>query len=116
MNKNWLTARQTKYTGYASLYIVIILAVLVIANFLGNRHNQSVDTTENKRFSLSDQTEKVVGNLETDVKITVYDQTSRFPEAKDLLDRYSNLSPKLSVDYIDPDKKPQLAQAAGITS
>jgi gliding motility-associatede transport system auxiliary component len=116
MSKNWLTARQTKYTGYASLYIVIILAVLAIVNFLGNRHNKSVDTTENKRFSLSDQTEKVVGNLASDVKITVYDQTSRFAPAKDLLDRYSNLSPKLSIDYIDPDKNPQIAQAAGITS
>ena len=27
MSKNWLTARQTKFTGYVSLYIVIVVAV-----------------------------------------------------------------------------------------
>ncbi len=34
----------------------------------------------------------------------------------DLLDRYKNLSNKLQVNYIDPDKKPDLARAAGIRS
>ena len=116
MNTNWLKARQTKYSAYVTLYIVIILAVLAAVNFLANRHDKSYDSTSNKRYSLSDQTGKVVKGLDQDVKITLYDQTSRFTEARDLLDRYANLSPKLSVDYVDPDKKPQLARAAGITS
>ncbi len=113
---NWLKARQTKFAGYVTVYILVVIAALAIVNFLANRHNKSFDATSNKRYSLSDQTEKVVENLETDVTISVYDQTSRFAEARDLLDRYENLSPKLSVDYIDPDKKPQAARAAGITS
>jgi len=116
MNIHWIKARQTKYTGYAVLYILIILAVLAAVNFLANRHNKSYDSTSNKRYSLSDQTKKVVQNLDLDVKITLFDQTSRFAEARDLLDRYENLSPKLSVEYIDPDKKPQLARASGITN
>ena len=36
-----------------------------------------------------------------------------FSNARDLLDRYAALSPKLHVQYIDPVKKPQLAKAAG---
>jgi ABC-type uncharacterized transport system involved in gliding motility auxiliary subunit len=39
---------------------------------------------------------------------------SEFARAKDLLDRYDTLSPKLTVAYIDPDRKPQLAKAAGV--
>ena len=113
---NWLKARQTRYGAYAALYLIIVLAVLAAANFLANRHNKSYDATSNKRYSLSDQTEKVVKGLETDVRITLYDQTSRFTEARDLLGRYDNLSPRLSVDFVDPDKKPQAARAAGITS
>jgi len=116
MNTNWLKTRQTKYTAYVTLYIVIILAVLATVNFLANRHNKSYDATSNKRYSLSDQTEKVVKGLKQDVKITLFDQTSRFTQARDLLDRYANLSPKLSVEYVDPDKKPQLARAAGVTT
>ncbi len=35
-------------------------------------------------------------------------------EGKDLLDEYANLSPKVHVAYVDPDKSPELARAAGI--
>jgi len=116
MKLDWLKARQTKYTAYVTLYIAIVVAVLVVVNYLANRHNKSYDATANKRFSLSEQTEKVVKGLQHDAKITYFAQTSRFTEARDLLDRYDNLSPRLSVEYIDPDKKPQLARAAGVRS
>src|SRR3954447_6951499 len=114
MNKNWMTARQTRFTGYVALYVLIVIGALGLANWLAQRYNKSVDTTSNKRFSLSDQTDKVVKNLKQDVKITYWDKTSEFQKAKDLLDRYDTLSPKLSVDYVDPYKKPQEARAAGI--
>jgi ABC-type uncharacterized transport system involved in gliding motility auxiliary subunit len=114
MKFGWIKARQTKYTAYFTVYLLVVLAVLGAVNFLANRHNKSLDTTTNKRFSLSDQTEKVVKNLKQDVKVTLYDQTSRFAQARDLLDRYDNLSAKLSVSYVDPYKKPQQARAAGV--
>ncbi len=114
MNTTWLKARQTKYTAYVTAYIVITIAVLALANFLANRHNKSIDTTTNKRFSLSDQTEKVVKNLKQDVKLRYFDLGSKFAQARDLLDRYDNLSPKLSVEYIDLLKKPQIARQAGV--
>jgi ABC-type uncharacterized transport system involved in gliding motility auxiliary subunit len=116
MNSEWLKTRQTKFTAYATIYILIVIAVLGLINWLANRHNKSVDTTSNKRFSLSDQTKKVVSNLKQDVKVTYFDKTSSFTQAKDLLERYETLSPKLSVDYVDPDKKPQVAKSMGVKS
>ena len=114
MRSAWLQARQTRYTAYVTLYILIVIGALGLANWLANRHNKSYDTTSNKRFTLSDQTNKVVAGLKQDVRVTYYDKTDNFPRAKDLLDRYDSLSTKLRVDYVDPDKKPQLARAAGI--
>ena len=114
MKFDWLKARQTKYTVYASVYIVVIVAVLAAANWLANRHNKSYDATSNKRYSLSEQTDKVVKGLKNDVKVYYFDRTSEFSRARDLLDRYDNLSTKLTVEYIDPDKKPQLARAMGV--
>ncbi|HWQ55755.1 MAG TPA: GldG family protein [Bryobacteraceae bacterium] len=113
MKTGWLKKRQTKYTAYAATYIVVVLAVLSAANFLANRYNKSYDATANKQFSLSDQTLKVVRNLNRDVKITYFDESTRFPQARDLLDRYKTLSTKLTVEYIDPVRKPQVARAAG---
>ncbi|HLI83077.1 MAG TPA: GldG family protein [Bryobacteraceae bacterium] len=112
---NWMKARQTKYTAYVSLYIVVIVAVLAAANFLANRYDKSYDATKNKQFTLSDQTIKVVKGLKAPVKITYFDSQTNFPTARNLLERYANLSTKVHVDYIDPVKKPQQARAAGFS-
>jgi ABC-type uncharacterized transport system involved in gliding motility auxiliary subunit len=111
-----MASRQVRYTAYAGTYIVVFVAILAGINFLANRHNKSFDTTTNKRFSLSEQTEKVVKGLPNDVRITVVDKTERFNASRDLLDRYSNLSTRLKVEYVDPEKSPQLARALGARS
>jgi ABC-type uncharacterized transport system involved in gliding motility auxiliary subunit len=115
MTAKWLKSRQTQYGAYAAIYILVVLAVLSAANWLGGRHNKSIDTTANKRFSLADQTEKVVRGLKKDVRVLFFEETARFPQGRDLLDRYKNLNPgRLNVEYIDPVKKPQMAREYGI--
>jgi len=113
MRADWIKARQTKFTAYVAVYALVIVAVLGVANFLANRYNKSYDSTANKQFSLSDQTEKAVKGLKKDVTVTYFGDTNSFRDARDLLGRYTNLSPKLKVEYIDPLKKPQVAIAAG---
>jgi ABC-type uncharacterized transport system involved in gliding motility auxiliary subunit len=114
VNLALLKARQTKYAAYASVYIVVVLAIVTIANVLANRYVKTYDATSNKRFSLSDQTAKIVKGLKQDAKLTYFDQSTRFQQAKDQLDLYANLSPKVHVEYLDPDKSPQVAREAGI--
>jgi ABC-type uncharacterized transport system involved in gliding motility auxiliary subunit len=114
MASQWIKARQTKYVAYAATYIIIMVAVVFVANVLADRYNKSFDATSNKRYSLSDQTAKIVKGLKQDVTITYFNQSTHFREGKDLLDQYSNLSHKVQVKYIDPDKEPQLAREAGI--
>src|SRR6266478_2829932 len=115
MNTEWVKARQTRYAAYATTYIIIILAVLVVANFLANRYNKAFDATANKRFTLSDQTKKVVGDLKQDITIQYFDRPTGMTAGKDLLDRYAGLSPKVHIEYVDYLKKPQLARAANIS-
>jgi ABC-2 type transport system permease protein len=115
VNTEWLKARQTKYAAYATTYIIIILAVLVVANFLANRYNKTFDATSNKRYSLSDQTKKIARDLKKDITIQYFDKPSGMQAGKDLLDRYALLSPKIHIEYIDYLKKPQLARAANIS-
>src|SRR5579862_1385490 len=114
MADQWLKARQTKYVAYATTYVLVILAVVVVANVLGDRYNKSYDATSSKRYSLSEQTAKIVRGLKQDATITYFNQSTRFADGKDLLDQYANLSRKVHVDYIDPDKNPQAAREAGI--
>ena len=113
---NWLKARQTKYTAYMAVYIIVILAVLAAVNFLANRYSKAYDSTKNKQYSLSDQTIKIVKELKTPVKLVYFGNTSEFGGARDTLDRYASLSSKISVQYVDPVKKPQIAKAEGFRS
>ena len=115
MNKPlFLKARQTKYAAYAITYIAVVIAVVCIGNALADRYNKTYDGTANKRYSLSEQTAKIVKGLKQDATITYFDQTTHFQHAKDTLEQYANLSPKIHVEYVDPDKKPELARQAGI--
>ena len=115
MNSRLLNARQTKYAAYAALYVIVMLAIVSVANVLANRYNKSYDSTANKRYSLSDQTAKIVKGLKQTAAISYYDRQSGFQQAKDLLDRYSTLSPRIRVEYVDVEKRPQEARAAGVT-
>src|SRR5580698_5219647 len=113
MAANWMKTRQTKYWSYTGTYIIVILAVLFGVNFLANRYDKSYDSTANKQFSLADQTIKVVKDLKRDVNVTYFGANETFTGARDLLDRYAALSPKFHVTYLDPERKPAQAKAAG---
>jgi len=93
VNTGLLKARQTKYIAYVVIYVLVVLTALVIANFLSNRYNKSYDATANKRYSLSDQTAKIVKGLKQDATITYFDQSTSFDRARDLLTEYKDLSP-----------------------
>jgi ABC-type uncharacterized transport system involved in gliding motility auxiliary subunit len=98
-----------------TVYLAVILAIVSVANVLANRYNKSYDSTANKRYSLSDQTAKIVKGLPQQASITYYDQAGKFPAAKDMLERYTTLSPKIHLDYVDTAKNPQAVRAAGVT-
>jgi ABC-type uncharacterized transport system involved in gliding motility auxiliary subunit len=109
-----LKARQTRYAAYAAIYVLVVITAVVIVNVLANRYSKSYDGTSNKRYSLSEQTAKIVKGLKENATILYFDQGTRFQHAKDLLDEYASLSPKIHVDYIDPDKNPQQTREEGI--
>jgi len=114
VNPGLLRARQTKYAAFAAIYLLAVLTAVVIANVLANRYEKTYDSTANKRYSLSEQTAKIVKGLTQPAYITYYDQSTRFQHARDLLEQYTRLSPKIHVEFIDPDKNPQKAREAGI--
>ena len=116
MAANWTKSRATKYAGYATLYTLVMVGVLAAINFLANRYDKSWDSTHNKQFSLSDQTIKIAKGLKNDVTMVYFGEQASFVSAKDLLDRYSTLSPKIHPEYIDPTRNPQKARSEGYRS
>lgn len=114
MSQDQMKTRRQQAVLSTAAYIPIVLAVLVGINWLANRHNKTYDATANKRFSISDQTEKTIKGLKEAVTVTYFDETEGFRQAKDLLDRYEGISDKLKIEYVDIRKKPQVLREKGI--
>lgn len=114
MNTELLKTRQAKFAGYVTAYVLIIVVAIVVVNILADRYDKHYDGTANKRYSLSDQTKKIVAGLGQEATLRYFDQSTRYTQGKDLLDQYAALSSKIHVEYVDPDKSPELAREAGI--
>src|ERR1700744_1336401 len=109
-----VSGKQAQYGATALLYSLIVIAALVLVNWLGNRYNKSADLTANKQYTLSDETKKVVKGLKSDATITYFDTRRGFESAKAMLDRYANLSSKIHVQYVDYLRNPAEAAAFGV--
>ena len=70
--KTFVTARSTKYGLNSLVMIILVLAIVALANWLINKHPYRYDTTKSKQFSLSPLTVNTLKNLKIPVKITAF--------------------------------------------
>jgi len=97
-----------------ALYTLIGIALVVLVNWFVNRHDTRWDMTPNKKYSLSEQTRKLLKALNRDVTIYVFDRRDSFGERRDLLDMYATATHRLRVKYVDPNREPALAREYGV--
>jgi gliding motility-associatede transport system auxiliary component len=102
--------RNTRYGTIASASVIIVLGLLIAVNYLSTRRNKRWDLTENKQYSLSDQSVKLLRGIASPVKFIVFDQEVNFDRYRTRLTEYSYNSPQVQVEYIDPDKTPVKAR------
>jgi ABC-type uncharacterized transport system involved in gliding motility auxiliary subunit len=111
-----LAGRATRYGLSAAVLIVLILGVIALIEAVSYRHSYRVDLTENKRWSLSPQTVKVVGDLSVPVKAIAFyrpDQPGK-RTAEDLLKQYAGRSDgKFTWEVVDADRNPLVARQYG---
>lgn len=104
-----LGRRQARYGANLAILIALVFGILVAVNYLVNRHNKRWDLTAAKQFTLSDQTVKIVGNLDRDLNIVILDRRDRAAPARELLDEYRYHSERISVEVIDQEAQPARA-------
>lgn len=99
-----------------AIYTLIVLALIVLVNWFVSNHDKTADMTPNKKYSLSEQTRKILRDLNKDVTIYAFDRQRGFSELRDVLGMYSTASDKVKVKYVDPDHQPALAREFGVRS
>jgi ABC-type uncharacterized transport system involved in gliding motility auxiliary subunit len=110
--------RTLKYGSHASLFTIIVLAVVVLLYSLVVRHNQRFDVTQAKRFTLADQSVKLVQALTYSIKVLGFYSLDAGREREmftDLLKQYAQHTDKISYEVVDPDRQPALAKQYDIT-
>ncbi|MEZ5336696.1 MAG: GldG family protein [bacterium] len=112
---------RTKRKGNSLAEIFIVLAIVVVVNFLGYRLlRYRADFTENRMYTVSQQTKDFLTNLDAPLSIDFYMTTELPPqlaamrtEVRDRLSEFENLSRgNLTVHYIDPRDDEELKQKA----
>jgi ABC-type uncharacterized transport system involved in gliding motility auxiliary subunit len=108
--------RSTRMGVNSVLMVLLFSGILIIVNFLSSRHSVRWDLSENQTFTLAPQTHRVLRSLPRDVKITVFtrEKDPGYQAFKERLESYRQASTKLSVEFVDPEKQPKLAQSYGI--
>jgi gliding motility-associatede transport system auxiliary component len=104
------SGRQARLGSLSIASILIVLGILAAINYLSNRHNKRWDLTAAKQHSLSEQTKKMLQGLNKPVRATVFTRSEDFERFRNRLDEYQYYSKQLQVEYVDPVKRPALAE------
>ena len=103
-------SKQVRYGGYALLTSLGMVAVMVLVNLVVDQFQLEVDLTQNRLFSLSDQTFQVLDNLDSDVTVYQIGTTGREnPLIDSVLERYAKRSSHIKLATLDPERNPGLA-------
>jgi ABC-type uncharacterized transport system involved in gliding motility auxiliary subunit len=103
--------RQMRYGTNTLVLVVVVLAILGVVNYLVLRHSRRFDLTKGQRYSLSDQTRKVLAGLKEDVKVTYFARGRDLTRGQDRLKEFQGVTPKIQADFVDPVASPARAQA-----
>ncbi len=99
--------KRVRYGGYAALVTLAAVVILVVVNLIIQQFPASIDMTENRLFTLSDQTLELLDELESDINIYgLYRPGSENPNVVNVLEKYQRASNHITVEYMDPDRNP----------
>ncbi len=107
-----LLGRRSGREGANTLALTLAVSGIVVAvNFIAYRHQKRWDFTAARQYTLSEQTSKVLGGLESDLEIVLLDNPTapRALVARDLLELYDGETERVRFTVVDPEADPQKA-------
>ncbi len=107
-----MRARLLRQTNWG-VVLAALMGLLLMVNYLSARHYKRWDLTASRSFSLSDQARKVLSDLQTPLQVTVFlsPADDLFGRVTDLLEAFREVSPRIRVETIDPDRDRARVQA-----
>jgi len=119
MRKTWnVRGHRLVRGGSTAVLSVAVIGILVLTNVLGARFSARWDLTATGEFTLSDQTQSVLADLDQDVRAIAFfaGDSAIGAEVETLLVEYDNASPRFSYEMVDPERNPARAKEYDVTS
>lgn len=102
-------ASKRRFEGRTNVTIASLLVVVIVlmANYLAFRHYRRLDWTSEGVFTLSDRTRAVLRELETDVDVYLVMSAGEpnYQDLRELLERYRAEQQRLELHFVDPDRQ-----------
>lgn len=112
------SSRSLYYGTSATILTLAVIAIVVLINVIAEREfHIRWDLTANKMYTLSDQTLKLLRELNEPVTVYAFvrEGDSRGQQIIDLIQEYTYRSNHLRLQVVDPDAQPGLARAYEVT-
>lgn len=107
--------RKFKYGSASTALTIVFVAVVVIINIifslLADTYSWRLDTTSYDLYTLSDQTKQIVESLakEDTIELMILSaEDEYYPDIKETVKRFANLSDKIELNYVDPNVNPNV--------
>lgn len=114
--RDFIGRRSTRYGTGSIVTIVLVLAIIVFVEAISAKHHVRMDMTRNKRYSLSEQTVKILKGLNKDVEALAF--YSKGNAQRDTFERvlkqYRYYSPHFRYTMIDPEMDPTVTKEHGV--
>jgi ABC-type uncharacterized transport system involved in gliding motility auxiliary subunit len=103
-----ISIRSLQYGSNVMVQFISVIGIIVLLAFLTSRQHYRSDWTENRLYSLADQTEKILKDLNKEVTIKAFYRAEEQGSAQDLLEEYAYRSGQFKYEFIDPVKEPHI--------
>jgi len=108
--------RSTRLGTISLASVLVVLGILAALNYISSREHKRWDLTATSQFTLSPQSIKVLRSLDAPLKMTVFAKEDGFAAYRDRMSEYEYASKRVTVEYVDPERKPTLASQKQIQS
>jgi hypothetical protein len=108
-------SRATRHWTQLGLQVTLLLVALGLLQVAAERTGRRFDLTPTRGLSLSPVTEKIVRQVDTPMRLTVFYRRGTREQHADLLARLRVMNPRLEFELLDLDRFPDRARSLGVT-
>jgi ABC-type uncharacterized transport system involved in gliding motility auxiliary subunit len=107
--------RKVIYGAGSIISVLLVVGILIVAAWLADWQQVRWDVTRGKTQSLSGVTTVLLKQVDKPLTMTAFlpEGAGDKNSVKDLLQRYAYINPKISYNFVDPEREPLKAKEAG---